>query len=235
MISFYSQVKNRYSQLEQTIHYNLEQISKNKNTEWVIVDAGSNDGCVGLIKDNLLGKERTSFYQALDFYDYSQPIFKNFAARLTSGDYIFNLDIDNFIDMKSIKDLSKGTICSTQERRGCHGRIGCSREIFQKVGGYNESLHPAGCQDLDLISRCQMIGYEFIEHIPSIMPIQNTKEETIKNINNPYGLTWDQINELNKEIMNKNIREKNFCPNKKFSPCKFLYNSTFIKELTESF
>ena len=43
LISYCSQIKNRFYQFKQTFYHNLEIIKNNKNTEWIIVDCDSSD------------------------------------------------------------------------------------------------------------------------------------------------------------------------------------------------
>ena len=44
---------------------------------------------------------------------------------------------------------------------GTYGRIMIERNLFCKLGGYDEAFHPVGCQDTDLIYRvlaCENVG-----------------------------------------------------------------------------
>jgi len=223
-ISYCSQVKNRLYQFKQTVGLNLEHIAKNKNTEWVIVDCGSTDGLYNYMK-KLGVMDRIHYYKTLNYNTYSIPVAKNFAIRLSSGDYVFNLDIDNYIGNATyhIKRLGLGIgVCCNVFKKGVYGRIGCSREIFNKIGGYDESFLPAGKHDTDFINRCKLLDYKF-NHIPcKIKPILNSKIETIKNLDT--DIDWKTMNYLNGIKMEKNIKKNIFCPNKKFTKCKFEYN-----------
>jgi len=210
------------------------QINQNKNIEWIIVDCGSDDGMSDFMMNNIK-LERIHYYQTLDYNEYSIPIAKNFAARLSSGDYFFNLDVDNFVSnsIENIKKYNPDGIWCNIFRKGVYGRIGCSKDVFKEVGGYDESFLPAGCHDTDFVKRCELLGYKFSHIDCELLPILNSKEETIKNMNS--DLSWKEMNDKNKQKMNKNLSNKIFNPNKKFTNCKFLYNFSDVIELKNNY
>lgn len=231
-ISYYSQVKNRLHQFKQTAKINLEHIKNNPETEWIIVDCNSKDGFYEYMYD--LGSiDRVHYYKTLNYDRYSIPVAKNFAARLSSGRYIFNLDIDNYIGNAShqITDLGLNMgVCCNVFKKGIYGRIGCSKKIFNKVGGYDESFLPAGKHDMDFMARCEILDYKF-KHIKcSIPPVLNSKIDTV--INSNSEIDWDTMNFLNGKKMNYNITNGIYSPNKKFTSCTFEYN--FTKKITLS-
>jgi glycosyltransferase involved in cell wall biosynthesis len=226
IISYCSQVKNRLYQFKKTVQSNLKHIQDNANTEWIIVDCNSSDGLYQYIRKIDLG-QRVHYYRTLNYNNYSIPVAKNLAARLGSGDYIFNLDIDNFIGNATSQIKSLGYrvgVCCNIFKRGVYGRIGCSKRVFNMVGGYDESFYPAGKHDIDFIERCKLINYYF-KHIPCIVnPILNSKLETV--VNTGSDMSWENMNDLNGEKMKYNIQNKIYCPNKKFTSCIFEYNFT---------
>jgi predicted glycosyltransferase involved in capsule biosynthesis len=232
IISYCSQVKNRLYQLKKTIKSNLKHIEDNLNTEWVVMDYGSTDGLYQYMRMIDLGK-RIHYYRMLNPISYSIPIAKNMAVRLSSGDYVFNLDIDNFIGnaTSQIKNLGyRVGVCCNIFKRGVYGRIGCSRRVFNMVGGYDESFYPAGKHDMDFMERCKLINYYF-KHTPCMInPILNSKIETV--INTDSNMNWETMNTLNEKKMNYNIHNNIYCPNKKFTSCIFEYN--FTKRITLS-
>jgi len=227
LISYCSQIKNRFYQFKQTFNHNLEIIKNNENTEWIIVDCDSSDDMSDFMKYFIKSPKhinRIHYYRTINFKNYSIPIAKNFSARLSSGDYLFNLDVDNFIGdaTESIMKLSPKGICCNVLRKGVYGRIGCSREIFDKVGGYDESFMPAGKHDTDLKLRCGLVGYEFVDTPCKIEAILNSKDETTKNIES--DLDWKNMNLINNKKMQDNISSKNFHPNKEFTKCELIHN-----------
>lgn len=233
LISYCSQVKNRLYQLKRTIDLNLQHICNNRNTEWIIVDCDSNDGLYEYIKK--FGPiERFHYYKTLDYNSYSIPVAKNFAIRLSSGSYVFNLDIDNYIGEATNQINYLGSdigVCCNILRRGVYGRIGCNKSIFNKVGGYDESFLPAGKHDTDFIKRCQLVNYYF-KHMPCVVdPILNSKTDTTLNMN--CMMDWKTMNSINNDKMQYNLQNQIYCPNKKFTSCILEYNFKTIVNLSE--
>jgi glycosyltransferase involved in cell wall biosynthesis len=167
---------------------------------------------------------------------YSIPVAKNFAARLSTGDYVFNLDADNFIGNMSaeinLRGPSAGTCCDTF-KKGVYGRIGCARYIFETVRGYDESFLPAAKHDVDLRARCGIIGYNFVNVSPDIDAILNTKEDTIKHTGS--DLSWDQMHAINTAKMRHNLSTRTYCPNKRMTPGEFVHNFDNVVRLTKEF
>jgi len=194
-ISICSQVKNRRNQFEKTILYNLRSLKKDNDLEWIIVDMGSDDGIEGLIRENM--QEGLQYYRVIDEIPYSIPIAKNVSARLSSGGYVFNLDIDNFIcDIGTqIRSLGHESVFCDVWFKGVFGRIGCRKDIFEKVGGYDESFLPAAHHEIDFMNRCRMVGCTFHDARPCFMAIKNEKIDTIKNM--ASDLSWDEMNQIN--------------------------------------
>jgi glycosyltransferase involved in cell wall biosynthesis len=217
----------------------LDAIRTNENTEWVIVDCGSRDGVSEFMKEfiNSPGHcDRIHYYRTLNFKNYSIPIAKNFSLRISSGDYLFNLDVDNFIGdaTENIMKMAPKGVCCNVFRKGVYGRIGCSREMFNKVGGYDESFLPAGKHDTDFKMRCELMGYNFIDIPCTTKAILNSKEETIKNMRSVWKFFgWKFMNSRNEKKMKRNIQRKIHHPNKKFTSCIFEHNFTNKITLSE--
>ena len=232
-ISICSQVKNRKHQLEQTIKSNVDLIKSRQNVEWVIVDMGSNDGIEELIRENMTDELR--YYKALEETPYSIPVAKNLSARLSSGDYIFNLDIDNFIGdiVDQIRDRDYQGVCCNILQKGVFGRIGCPRDIFRKVGGYDESFMPAGHHEQDFMERCNTIGFNFHHAASEIDAIPNDKNDTVKNMDNK--IPWILMNKINKQKKIINLRNNLINPNRSHARGKFLMNFNNIVELGKEF
>jgi len=225
-ISFCSQIKNRFNQFSQTFAHNLDKINNHDNTEWLIVDCGSDDGLKEFMREFTASRvePRIKYYQAVDYDSYSIPIAKNFSARLSSGDYIFNLDVDNFISDVTETITEKGEdvgIYCNVFKLGIYGRLGCSRRMFKKVGGYNESFFPAGKHETDLRLRCsELLGYRFEDVACKIPAISNSKEDTIKHTKS--SMSWKTMNFINQCKMKVSLSEKDYHPNKKFTGCEFI-------------
>ena len=228
IISYCSQIKNRFHQFSQTFQHNLEKIQTHKNTEWVIVDCESDDGMQGFMKEFVdSGVEpRVRYYRTVKYQPYSIPVAKNFSTRLSSGDYIFNLDADNFISDATETIMKKGEhvgIYCDVFRMGVYGRVGCSRRVFWEAGGYDESFFPAGKHETDLRLRCvELLGCHFDHADCKIPAILNSKDDTIKHTKS--SMSWKTMNFINQCKMKMNLDSNNFRPNKKFTKCDFIEN-----------
>lgn len=233
-ISICSQIKNRLYQFSKTFLKNVETLEQYQDVEWIIVDCGSSDGLSEYIGEYLERYSFIKYYQAIDF-KYSIPVAKNFASRFSSGDYIFNLDCDNYLDyiVNEIRYAEQGVHCH-EYLKGTHGRIGMSREIFLKIGGYDENFYPAGVHDNDIMLRANYLDYKF-KHIPSVTsPISNSKKDTIKDFGE--DIDWETMVKYNEIIMRYNEKKKILNPNNGiFTPCSFIYNLKDRVEKTHEF
>jgi glycosyltransferase involved in cell wall biosynthesis len=212
----------------------METLGQYQDIEWIIVDCGSTDNLSEYIAEYLEKYSFVKYYQALDF-KYSIPIAKNFAVRFSSGDYVFNLDCDNYLDniVDEIRSSDQGVHCH-EYLKGTHGRIGMSKEIFVKIGGYDENFFPAGVHDNDIILRANYLDYKF-KSIPSITPpVSNSKKDTIKDFGE--GMDWETMVKYNEIIMRYNEKKKILNPNNGvFTSCSFIYNLKDTVEKTNEF
>jgi glycosyltransferase involved in cell wall biosynthesis len=212
----------------------METLGQYQDIEWIIVDCGSTDNLSEYIAEYLEKYSFVKYYQALDF-KYSIPIAKNFAVRFSSGDYVFNLDCDNYLDniVDEIRSSDQGVHCH-EYLKGTHGRIGMSKEIFVKIGGYDENFFPAGVHDNDIILRANYLDYKF-KSIPSITPpVSNSKKDTIKDFGE--GMDWETMVKYNEIIMKYNEKKKLLNPNNNiFTPCSFIYNLKDTVEKSNEF
>lgn len=233
-ISICSQIKNRIDQFKQTFEHNFATINQYTNIEWNIVDINSNDGLDSFLS-NYINNDKIQYYKSLTDIKYSIPIAKNFAVRLSSGDYVFNLDVDNFLGsiIDKIQALNYSGICCLVYRKGLFGRIGCNKEIFKQLGGYDETFLPAGYHETDLMNRSKFINYNYV-HVDSDLPsIENDKNDTIKYIES--RLSWDQMNNKNLKQSKKNIEKNILNPNQSHSIGSFVHNFDKIVHLTSNF
>ena len=135
-----------------------------------------------------------------------------------------------FID--EIDSTDQGIHCH-EYLKGTHGRIGMSKEIFLKIGGYDENFYPAGVHDNDIMLRANYLNYKF-KSIPSITsPVSNTKVDTVKYFND---IDWETMVKYNEIIMRYNEKKKILNPNNDiFTPCSFIYNLKDAIEKTNEF
>jgi hypothetical protein len=233
-----SQVKNRFYQFKETFYENLNTINRYPNVTWTIVDIGSNDGIEEFFAQFLssYNKNNMNYYRVIEDLPYSIPIAKNFSLRLSNGYFLFNLDIDNYlddiIDIILSLDNTVGIRCNTI-KQGVYGRIGCHSDRLKIIGGYDESFLPAGGHENDLIRRLYNIGYG-LNHIEcKKMPIQNSKEETVKNFIDNH-LSWQEMNKINFYKTQNNSNNKIINPNNNFTKASFIHNFKNKIELLNS-
>lgn len=183
-ISYCTNCSGRLWQLQQTIDHNL---SYTKVNEVELCILGYNDESVEkwlrlnyseYINDGRL-KVKTHFdnYKPVDGSDYACGYAKALAHEMASGEILFNLDADNFIDDAhdyllnlKINEVLKYHILPD----GSSGRIGLYRKVYDKVGGY---LDKGRLDDTDLISRCLSKGCKMKYIQCKRAPISNIKPE----------------------------------------------------------
>lgn len=165
-ISFCQTCRNRLWQVKETLSSNLGALPD--DCELVLVDYGSTDGLATWIWETyrpFIQNGALKFFEVRNPVRWSAPRAKNLAHRLGGGEYLFNLDADNFVsadEIQMIRGLEPiGAPChqfSGSFRDGSFGRIGLSRALFFKLGGYDETMLPMGAQDFDLLRRLSALG-----------------------------------------------------------------------------
>lgn len=221
MISFCVTCRNRLWQLRQTLGFNLDQLGGGH--EIVLVDFGSSDGLAEWVWSNFRGAIESS---RLRFFEVTNPVHwncaraKNLAHRLARGDYVFNLDADNWItplDVAMIARAAEMGLPSHQGnsfKDGSFGRIGLPRSLFMEMGGYDENLLPMGSQDLNLLERMQAMNLALAKLPAAKRPaVQNTFEHKVSEAGgerpaNPHAaaIVYAEMNRLNLAISRARTR-----------------------------
>ena len=208
-ISFCVTSCNRLWQLRQTLQSNLNKLRD--DFEITLVDYGSSDGLSDWIWGNFgdfIKFKKLVFFEVKNKVSWNVSKAKNLAHRISNGDYLVNLDADNFVGDADInlilKARSKGVSChqwSNDLTDGSFGRICLTRDLFFKLGGYDESLLPMGGQDVDLLRRIVSIGSPIVRiDAPEITAIKNSMEDKVSEINksNSDAISlYSSINKLN--------------------------------------
>lgn len=91
---------------------------------------------------------------------------KNRAHELGRGRILVNLDGDNIVGPRFVRDVVREVdrgaalvhVWTGEWLDGTCGRIAITRDAFRKLGGYDESFEAVGYQDLDLIERARAAG-----------------------------------------------------------------------------
>lgn len=177
-ISYCTTVSNRLWQLEKTLPTNL---GRTLAGEVEICILAYNDATVipwlhehypeymddGRIRAKLVVEDKP--------FSFSHT--KNLSHQMALGDIVFNLDADNFIcnAHSALLKLKEDEILVQTPNRifdGRSGRIGCYKQVFDQLGGYDETI--IRCTDGDFIKRAAKIGKKLIATNCQTTPIPNT-------------------------------------------------------------
>lgn len=206
-ISFCTSCRNRLWQLRQTLPNNLA--SLNADHEIVLVDYGSTDDLSGWVWSNFktaIETARLVFFEVKNDVRWNVARAKNLAHRLASGQYLFNLDADNFITPNDVQEIQRAAtsrmLCWQFSRGnrgdGSFGRIGLPADLFQSVGGYDETLLPMGCQDADLLVRLGRLKHTALQLNPPTIPaIDNSIEQKLLEVNTMNLADFDPTSAYN--------------------------------------
>jgi hypothetical protein len=216
IISYCTSCMGRLWQLKKTLPINIKQLENDE--ELCLVNYNSNDGLHEYIvqyhvNDIVSGKLRYFFTTEPKIFHMSKA--KNLSHRVSQGQFVFNLDADNFINKDTRAFFKSNTRSILHERvigmGGTWGRIGMSREIFFEIGGYDETFMPMGYQDIDLLKRLSLKGYD-IQRIRSCeKPIQ---QKNIQKTLNVGGIDIKELIEINKEWSKFKLKNGLFVSNK---------------------
>lgn len=156
---------NRESNLKVTLPINLELIKDHSNIEIIVLNYNSKgdlDEYIHTIDNTQLKyfKESTEKY-------FNMSRAKNIGSRLSTSDYILNLDADNFLTEDYItrllqmldEDVDIISMTTQKPDTGLGGRLGCKISVFNHLRGYDESLQGWGADDVDFETRAINYGY----------------------------------------------------------------------------
>ena len=115
-----------------------------------------------------------NLYRSKDLRYWHACIAKNTAHNIPDASYhvLCNVDGDNLLTLDFVEQcltigarIKADKVACAQfyasNEAGTYGHIMIQRDMFHKLGGYDESFHPVGCQDRDLIYRvlaCANVG-----------------------------------------------------------------------------
>jgi SAM-dependent methyltransferase len=203
-LSFAVTCMNRLYQLRESILLNLDTLAQaGSDIEMILLDYGSTDGLGDWIQSHCglaMADGRLTYVRVEAKYWHSSKA-KNLAHRFARGEYLFNLDADNFLSLADIELLRRqwredpfGVVWqwSGNWPDGTCGRIGVRRADFIALGGYDEQLPPAGGQDLDLLARARTRGHRVHRHVGG-RAIANSTAEKMANVDGE-GQTFSEMN-----------------------------------------
>jgi glycosyltransferase involved in cell wall biosynthesis len=212
-ISFCTTCCNRAYQLKLVFDANYELIQQNPRLEWVVVNFGSADDLDPFVQDRLPDLcDRFVYVRLTEECGWHLSVAKNLAHHSARGEILVNLDCDNFIaDSPAVveRHFAKGVrvlhLWSGISHDGTCGKIAITRELFQQIGGYDESLWPMGYQDLDLLNRVSALRVPVVQASSSThSAIKNSKQQSIR-FCSTEGMTWTDYNRLNRELSDANL------------------------------
>jgi glycosyltransferase involved in cell wall biosynthesis len=218
-ISFCIPCMNRFSQISRTLGVNLEQNRAHEKTiEFVLVDCGSKDGLQQWVLSTFreeLDKGYLKYYYTSKMVAWHASIAKNTAHYYAKGEFLVNLDCDNFTGFEGgayvygqfIKYGPDMLLHQFNGKwvAGTYGRIGMHRKFFFGVGGYDETFESMGHQDSDLLDRLFALGLRY-KRLPDPLynkAILNTKEDSVRY--SKSTLTWNQMDLKNQQTSKVNV------------------------------
>ncbi len=181
-IAFCTTCKGRVQHLERTLPQNLADNADYANAVFVVLDYGSPDHLL----EYLLAKHKREIdsgrlvvYSSREPGPFRMSHAKNMAHRcaiLEGADILVNMDADNWAApgfASWIAEQYKGcggkndfflwtnakSVCG-RARQGLAGRIAVHRNLFLKVGGYDERYQDWAPEDEDFKARIRRLGYE---------------------------------------------------------------------------
>lgn len=216
LISFCVTCRNRLWQIKKTLPENIDLI--NDSHEMVLVDYGSTDGLSEWVWSNFkshIENKKMIFFEVKNEVRWNVARAKNLAHRLASGEYLFNLDADNFLTLSDIKVIGKAHELGLHSHQwsmswedGSFGRIGVPKRVFEDIGGYDETLLPMGGQDIDILNRLFIAQKKKRANLgsPALVAIKNsitdkTKEMTLSlDQNEDAEKIYAEVNGINLAI-----------------------------------
>lgn len=218
-ISFCTSVRNRLSDIQQTLPANL--LLLREDEELVVLDYASPDG----LRDWVL-KTFPKQLQSGQLRLYSEPAAprfvmshaKNVSGLLGQGLILVNVDADNFLTddyLKTVREFpaGMGMIYPRWGSGGFKGRVAIRRDIFRKMGGHDERMNAGyGYEEIDLYERTRRlhpVSYVKIDPASCIPTSLEKKAEA-----QAGSLTMHQSGDIHVALSRQAIRAKQLVANK---------------------
>lgn len=239
--------KNRLWQLRRTLPENLERAEADGDTEVVLVNYDSRDGLDAWVREFQAHIERglLRYLHLRDEPHFHMSKAKNLAHLGATGEFLVNLDADNFIgdtivawrarwaaDYDTlihgfVPENDKGRVGERDglpaEGNGTGGRIGLPRRHFVALGGYDEEMLPMSQQDVDLIDRARAMGLAVARlPQPGRASICNSFEDKLRDTGLSYD--WAEMRRRNLERRRENLRKGRLRVNTGRVPVRVLVN-----------
>jgi predicted glycosyltransferase involved in capsule biosynthesis len=239
-ISFCTTCKQRLWQLRHTFRPNLEAILTDGFSEIVLLNYNSQDGL-----DDWIRQFRPEIEAGLLRYihERTETHFhcskaKNLAHFASTGDFVVNLDADNYIGdtipafrnaWRNHYDTVIHGFCGDYSD-GTYGRIGLSKRYFLALGGYDEEMLSFGHQDRDLIRRAEAFGLRrLLLKQDGIPALKNDYRDKMKFSGSTYS--YGEMATINSARSDESICSGRLAANPDRTPVKVLLNFSVETEL----
>ena len=204
MISFCTGCCNRSEHIAATYEHNLD---IGKDHEFILVNYGDKSGLDEYVKDKLMKYPNFTYYKTdAEYFHMSKS--KNLSHRLATGDFLFCLDADTYISRNTIEESNK--CLEMNYYLGSHYSqemiYGLSKDVFYKLGGYDETFEGWGHEDWDLSIRCRNYGIKYYKPSPNVVSDIKHPQE-LKFIEYAPEYQNDQL-DIKREILKKHKEEK---------------------------
>lgn len=216
---------NRVQHLKETLPENLK-VVRFPLSDFVLLNYNSGDNLHEWVLKNFkkeLKSGKLKYFKTSTPQTFKVCHAKNAAHKLATGIHLVNLDADNYITKGYISSLLTHTSIgndvtwfppSESVYGGGMGRISIRKDIFLKLGGYDELMFGWGYEDQDLVKRAEAFGYKignilpylskFIKHDDSLRITPENKSDvgnrnkSVLNIKRKrlvanVGKTWGEI------------------------------------------
>lgn len=234
-ISFCVTCKGRLWQLRQTLPANLDVAHNDRHAEIVVVNYNSPDDTDDWMRQfqPWIDSGVLRYIHEKTAAGFHGPKAKNIAHLGATGDFLFNLDCDNFIGpavpaLRNVWRAHQDAVVhgfSGISLDGTFGRIGLSRSRFLELGGYDEEMHAMAYHDVDLLNRALVLGMTVIGTAAASGPaVLNTQQQKMQYC--PGTLTWEEMFVLNRDRSRCNLRSGKLRANPARVPAAVLLNFT---------
>lgn len=203
VINFCSTVKNRTWQLKQTLPANIQWVreynSKGVEVKILLLNYNSEDDLETYLFNNYsydLEKGYIKYFVLQEILDiFHMSLAKNLIHSQAKEGVLFNLDADNFINNILINELI--TLKDNQillpyqhsslknlgyRDTGRCGRIGVTKNSFNYLQGYDESIKGLGADDGNFVRRALRANFKLLISKEKSIPIPNKEESLLKDI-----------------------------------------------------
>lgn len=214
-ISFCTWVKDRKDQIIEALTRNIAVTEGDSEVSFHVVDVASEDGVEDWFKRQ---NDPRIVYRKIQDRPLHFPELYNEAHREAHGELVVSLDADNFLGPSYCHTLRQSYILfpsgfvmhcwDGRDDSGLCGRIAMPRELFERLGGYDEDLEPVGFQDLDLVDRARAMCGNFICTVDSAVvggAIQNTAEQRMQKTSMTVE-DYEHMNSVNRQRSRMNVQ-----------------------------